>query len=95
MWKRKRHLYIYIADRPEGPFENPVLVYTVEDKFDDQYAQTFGARAHPHLINKKEELLVSYNVNSICNASCESYDADQFRPKFIRVPYSKFARCNF
>jgi hypothetical protein len=85
-----RNIYSWESDSPEGPFTNKKLIYTVEDQFNEEYMITYNATAHPEFI-KDNELLVSYNVNGTCTNYCQEpfnnrYDADLYRPKFIRVP---------
>ena len=85
-----RDIYSWESERPEGPFTNKKLIYTIEDKFSGEYMITYNATAHPEFI-KDNELLISYNVNGACTNYCEDpftnrFDADLYRPKFIRVP---------
>jgi len=85
-----REIYSWESDSPEGPFANKKLLYTIEDKFNEEYMITYNATAHPEFI-KENELLISYNVNGACTSYCQDpfnnrYDADLYRPKFIRVP---------
>ena len=84
-----RDIYSWESDSPEGPFTNKKLLYTIEDKFNGEYMITYNATAHPEFI-KNNELLISYNVNGACTNYCQDpfnnrYDADLYRPKFIRV----------
>ena len=91
-----RDIYIYESQNPQGPFENPVVVYTIEDQFSGEYPKTYNAQAHPQFI-VNDELLISYNVNKTCPGPCAEmpitsrYNADMYRPKFARVPFSMFA----
>lgn len=85
-----RNIYSWESDQPEGPFTNKKLLYTVEDQYNGEYMITYNATAHPEFI-KDNELLISYNVNGSCTNYCQDpftnrYDADLYRPKFIRVP---------
>ncbi len=85
-----RDIYSWESESPEGPFTNKKLLYTIEDKFNGEYMITYNATAHPEFI-KNNELLISYNVNGACTNYCQDpfnnrYDADLYRPKFIRVP---------
>jgi hypothetical protein len=85
-----RDIYSWESDHPEGPFTNKKLLYTIEDKYRGEYMITYNATAHPEFI-KNNELLISYNVNGACTNYCEDafanrYNADLYRPKFIRVP---------
>jgi hypothetical protein len=85
-----RDIFSWESDHPEGPFTNKKLLYTIEDKYRSEYMITYNATAHPEFI-KNNELLISYNVNGACTPYCEDpfanrYNADLYRPKFIRVP---------
>ncbi len=85
-----RDIYSWESENPEGPFTNKKLLYTIEDKYRSEYMITYNATAHPEFI-KNNELLISYNVNGACTNYCENafanrFNADLYRPKFIRVP---------
>lgn len=85
-----RDINLWESPNPEGPFTNKKLLYTIEDKYRGEYMITYNATAHPEFI-KNNELLISYNVNGACTSYCENafvdrYNADLYRPKFIRVP---------
>lgn len=95
-----REIYVYESDKPWGPFINKTLVYTIEDTFNGNYLLTYNAQAHPSF-TENDELLISYNLNDwvdtlqpyICPSQCinlsrDRLDADTYRPKFIRVPFS-------
>lgn len=95
-----RDIYTYESDNPWGPFSDKTLVYTLEDTFNGQYLLTYNAQAHPSF-TENQELLISYNLNDwvdtiapdICPSQCmdiwhDRLDADTYRPKFIRVPFS-------
>ncbi len=91
-----REMYIYSSENPEGPFENPVWVYTMEDRFLDTFPLTYNGQAHPQFI-ENDELLISYNVNNVCPSVCADdpfgarYNPDLYRPKFARVPVTMFS----
>lgn len=86
-----REIYAWRSDNPYGPFSGKKVLYTIEDKYKGSYYITYNATAHPQF-TKDNELLISYNVNDICPAQCGANggrrNADGYRPKFIRVPYS-------
>lgn len=85
---------------PWGVFSERVLLYTIENKYDEKYLMTYNTYAHPEWTNNAK-LLLSYNVNdkydktepNICPSQCrpgqpDRMNADTYRPKFIRVPWS-------
>lgn len=87
-----RAIFIYEAERPEGPFAQRILAYVVADQFGGEYLRTYNAQAHPQFTTNGE-LLISYNVNKTCsNDDCSSmpftatYDPNLYRPKFVRIP---------
>ncbi|MCB0836159.1 MAG: DUF5005 domain-containing protein [Bacteroidetes bacterium] len=92
-----REMFIYSAAEPWGPFNNPTLVYTMEDQFDGIYPKTYNGQAHPQFI-ENDELLISYNINKICPNPCSGnpftarYNPDMYRPQFARVPLCIFAK---
>lgn len=86
-----REIYSWESESPAGPFVNKKLLYTIEDQYQGQYWVTYNATAHPEFI-KDNELLISYNLNGLCDPpECENAFTDRrkatgYRPKFIRVP---------
>jgi hypothetical protein len=89
-----RDMFSMSADSPMGPFTDKKVLYTMEDKYKGSYMITYNGTAHPEF-NTKDELLISYNVNDKCPGSCEfwqtsRWNADLYRPKFVRVPFSMF-----
>lgn len=79
-----KRIFLRTAQRPEGPWSKPRVIYTVPDVEMDAAFFTYAAKGHLQF-SRPGELLVSYVVNSndfgkaIRNASI-------YRPKFIRVP---------
>jgi len=84
-----RRVWAWSGDTPYGPFSNKQLIYVIEDKYKGQYMITYNGQAHPEF-TENDEILWSYNVNNITPMECNNgrYDADLYRPKFIRVPFS-------
>lgn len=85
-----RDIFSYESDTPYGPFVNKKTLYTIEDKYKDDYIITYNATAHPEFIDNNE-LLISYNLNDVCPTLCETssrLDPNVYRPRFIRVPLS-------
>lgn len=89
-----RDIFSLSCDSPAGPFTGKKVVYTMEDKYKGSYMITYNGTAHPEF-NSETDLLISYNVNDKCPGSCEfwqtsRWNADLYRPKFVRVPFSMF-----
>lgn len=72
------------AAAPEGPWSEPVLLYTCPEMTKDKRVFTYAAKAHPHLAANGTELVVSYVVNSFDLAPVLN-DAELYRPRFVRV----------
>jgi len=71
------------AERPEGPWSAPALLYRCPEMAKDKGVFTYAAKAHPWAA-KKNELLISYCVNSWEFGRLFTDEA-VYRPKFIRV----------
>lgn len=71
------------ADSPEGPWSDPVLLYTCPEMKKDRKTFTYAAKAHAHLAGENE-LVVSYAVNSFELAPVIN-NADLYWPTFVRV----------
>ncbi|MEP7127402.1 MAG: T9SS type A sorting domain-containing protein [Chitinophagales bacterium] len=95
-----RNIYSYQSATPMGKFKTKKTLYTIEDQINGNYLLTYNAYAHPQF-TANNELLISYNVNdgtdtvppNACPAQCKNVftdrmNADSYRPKFIRVPFS-------
>jgi hypothetical protein len=72
------------ANRPEGPWSEPTLLYTCPEPAQDTRNLVYSAKAHPEL-SADNELLISYCVNSTDFWHMASH-ADLYLPRFIRVP---------
>lgn len=83
---------------PWEPFTSKQTIYVAPDQYNGQYLLTYNAYVHPSW-NRKEGLLISYNVNDHsdtskyknCPSQCfygNTRNADTYRPKFIRLPWS-------
>lgn len=90
------HVAINVADRPQGPFGEPRLIYDspVPERFAEAGNEgvfAYNAKAHPHL-SPPGELLVSYNVNDTSNGlsgDSDIYDEwidEVYQPRFVRLP---------
>lgn len=95
-----REIYAYQSNDITGTYTNKKLLYTIEDQLNGNYLLTYNTEAHPHFI-QNNELLISYNVNDrvdtiapyTCPSQCKNvwidrFNADLYRPKFVRVPFN-------
>jgi hypothetical protein len=71
------------APSPEGPWGDPVLLYTCPEMKQDKKNFTYAGKAHPHLAGEKE-LVVSYAVNSF-ELGPVINNAELYWPTFVRV----------
>ena len=69
------------ASSPQGPWSEPVTVWTVPEQNSTDIS--YNAKAHPELSDERG-LLISYNMNSL-SWERNLEHADIYRPRFIRV----------
>jgi hypothetical protein len=71
------------AASPEGPWSDPVLLYTSPEMKRDKRVFSYAAKAHPHLA-AGDELVISYVVNAF-ELGPVINDANLYWPTFVRV----------
>lgn len=77
-------IYSYTAEKPEGPWGNPQVIYETPIVDNCKSCWTYNALGHPQFM-EDDMLLVSYNTNSM--ELQDHYDnADIYKPRFVRVP---------
>lgn len=74
----------FTADSPAGPWGNGKLLYVTHEQEDPELF-TYNAMAHPQFINRRNELLINYNINSY-NLDRPYDEVWTYRPVFLRVP---------
>lgn len=79
-----RRIFARTANRPQGPWTDPVAIFEVPYPARDNRLTTYAAKGHASL-SRPGELLVSYIVNSR-DFNQVLDDATLYRPNFIRVP---------
>ncbi len=57
------YIEMRLADRAEGPFLDPTVIYTCPEEDDEKGIYCYNAKAHPEL-SRPGTLLISYNVNT-------------------------------
>jgi hypothetical protein len=72
---------VRLGESPTGPFGMFYIVYNCPEVLSDPNIFVYNAKAHPGLSNK-EELLISYNVNTF-DFWAHFSNADIYRPRFI------------
>ena len=71
------------ATSPEGPWSDPVLLYTCPEMKKDKKVFTYAGKAHPHLATGNE-LVISYATNSFEWGPVIN-NAELYWPTFVRV----------
>lgn len=85
-----KEIFSSFSNFSTGPFSTRKLIYTIDDTVQGHYPFFYGVMAHPEYINKRNELLVTYNINGYdpCVVSCVNnrFNPDYYRLRAIRVP---------
>lgn len=85
------HIYAASSRHPQGPFLNQHVIWELDDTLEGHYPFFYLANAHPEYDNGKDELLITYSINTYegCVVTCFNgrMYPDVYRPKAIRVPY--------
>jgi hypothetical protein len=84
-----RRLLARTADRPEGPWSDPVAFYEAPGMEGQERRFPYAGKAHLEC-SRPGELLVSYAVNSHDFADVVR-EAAVYRPYFVRVPLDALA----
>lgn len=71
------------APSPEGPWSDPVLLYSCPEMKKDKKVFTYAGKAHPHLAGNNE-LVISYATNAFELAPVIN-NAELYWPTFVRV----------
>jgi hypothetical protein len=72
---------VRLGDSPTGPFGIYYSIYDCPEVIGEPDIFVYNAKAHPN-VSSKDELLISYNVNSFDFGALFS-NADIYRPRFI------------
>jgi hypothetical protein len=81
-------IYMQVGPTPVGPFGPRQKVWSTADDIKEKDLFTYNAKAHP-AISKPSELIVSYNVNSFNFFKQIEQIPDLYRPRFIRITFTK------
>jgi hypothetical protein len=71
------------SENPEGPWSEPMLLYTCPEMKQNKKVFTYAAKAHPQL-GSGNELVISYVVNAF-DFPLVINDADLYWPRFVKV----------
>ena len=80
-------IMVRLADKPEGPWGDPIKAYECPDKEWHKGAYCYAAKAHPELCRSPNELIVSYACNSTDFTDLFS-DARLYWPRFVRLTFN-------
>jgi len=75
----------FISDKPYGPWTNQQLLFETPVTYQNNELFTYNALAHPQFTNNDNELLISYNTNSM-KLEDHFKNAGIYKPRFMRVP---------
>jgi hypothetical protein len=79
-----REIVARSAPRPEGPWDRPVVLYRCpEVTWSDEYF-CYAGKAHPELARRKNEMVITYAVNS-WNLEDHERDLRIYWPRFLRM----------
>ncbi|WP_342648063.1 RICIN domain-containing protein [Mucilaginibacter sp. CSA2-8R] len=88
-----REVYVASSTNMMGPFSDPVTVHTIQENINNNKTFYYTPTIHTEYVNGRNELLLGYSLNyDVCGQGpCTDgfKDPYYYRPKFIRVPYSK------
>jgi hypothetical protein len=82
------NITLRFSPRPEGPWGEPVHVFRCPEAGWDPRIFCYAAKGHPELAAAADELIVTYVANATDFALLES-DARLYRPRFLRVTFSR------
>ena len=74
----------YVSPSPTGLWSLSSLLFRPPEAKNDIVA--YNALAHPHL-SPRDRLLISYNLNHICDPKAVYQNADDYRPKFVLIDH--------
>jgi hypothetical protein len=80
-----------VGPTPVGPFGPRIALYKTSADIKDPDLFTYNAKAHPAL-SAPGELLVSYNVNTFKFFEVMARQPNLYRPRFVRVKFSKSSK---
>ncbi|WAC09246.1 DUF4185 domain-containing protein [Dyadobacter pollutisoli] len=82
-----------VGPTPVGPFGPRIVLYKTSADIKDPDLFTYNAKAHPAL-SEPGELLISYNVNTFKFFEVLQKQPNLYRPRFVRVKFSKTLKNN-
>jgi hypothetical protein len=80
----ERKILVRTAAEPQGPWTEPLAVYSAPEVDRDKSYFAYAAKGHASL-SKPGELLISYVVNSNDFKTAQR-DLEIYRPRFVRLP---------
>ncbi len=90
-FKNVKDIYSFTSDKPQGPFGNEKLIYTVnEPNYEADSMMTYNTMVHPQYI-KNDKVLMCYNVNTY-DMEKVWVKASVYRPRFFWMPISNMIK---
>jgi hypothetical protein len=88
-----KRIFTSTSRSPTGPFSSLKAVFAVDELVDGHWPFFYLPVAHPELINRKNELLITYSINGYepCIPICKDGRLlpDSYRLRAIRVPLAE------
>lgn len=88
-----KEIFASVSRSATGPFSEPKSIYTLEDTVKGHYPFFYLPVAHPHYINDRHELLITYSINGYedCVPNCIEgrRDPENYRLRGIRMPVAR------
>jgi hypothetical protein len=81
------NIVIRLSPTPHGPWTSPKRVYQCPEAQRDPRLFCYAAKGHPEMSMIREELIITYVVNSR-NFDLLQSDADLYRPRFLRIRFA-------
>lgn len=81
-------IMVRLADKPQGPWGEPIMVYDCPDKDWHEQAYSYASKGHPELSKNPNELIVTYATNSTKFEDLFN-DARLYWPRFVRLTFER------
>ncbi|PXV59982.1 uncharacterized protein DUF4185 [Dysgonomonas alginatilytica] len=90
-FKNVKDIYSFTSDKPQGPFGNEKLIYTVnEPNYEADSMMTYNTMVHPQYI-KNDKVLMCYNVNTY-DMEKVWVKASVYKPRFFWMPITNMTK---
>ena len=83
-----KHILVRMAPEPQGPWGDPIQLYQCPEADWDDSIFCYAAKAHAILSEVGNTLVITYIANSV-DFNKMANDARLYRPRFLRVTFTK------